>query len=173
MSKAGTILHFPQYLSYSLTNKLVSEPTSIGCHTFLWDFDRMDYHQWLADKGISLPDPITNDVVFNVRAGNRMIKVGTGIHDSSASLVPYLKGSREKFMLISTGTWCINMNPFNSEPLTVRQLEQDCLCYLSPTRQQVKSSRLFMGHFHEVWMEKLTDHLQVYTGRLKMVKYNA
>lgn len=167
---AKSILHFPQYLSYSLTNKIVSEPTSIGCHTFMWDFDKMQYHQWVADKGISLPEPITNDVVFPAKIFSKEIKVGTGIHDSSASLAPYLKASPEKFILVSTGTWCINMNPYNTEALTASELEQDCLCFLTPNKEQVKSSRLFMGHFHEVWAEKLAKHFGVAGDAFKTVK---
>lgn len=165
-----SILHFPQYLTYSLTHQIVSEPTSIGCHTFMWDFDQMDYHTWVADKGFVLPKPITNDVVFPIEISGKKIKVGTGIHDSSASLAPYLKGSSKKFILVSTGTWCININPFNKEPLTAAQLEKDCLCYLSPDKAQVKSSRLFMGHFHEIWAEKLADFFQVERDRFKKVK---
>ncbi len=170
--KAKSILHFPQYLSYILTGKVVSEPTSIGCHTFMWDFDQMNYHQWLSDYEIFLPKPITNDVVSPAKIGDKTVHIGTGIHDSSASLAPYLKGSEDPFILVSTGTWCITMNPFNDEPLTAHQLEQDCLCFLSPDKQQVKSSRLFMGHFHEVWAEKLADHFKVETGSFKHVKYD-
>ncbi len=169
-NKVKSILHFPQYLSYNLTNKVVSEPTSIGCHTFMWDFDKMKYHRWISEKGLILPEPITNDVVFPANISGKKIKVGTGIHDSSASLVPYLKGSSEKFILVSTGTWCINMNPFNTEPLTESQLEQDCLCFLTPDKAQVKSSRLFMGHFHEVWVEKFANYFNVENGYFKTVK---
>lgn len=168
--RVNSILHFPQYLSYRLSGEVVSEPTSIGCHTFLWDFDNMIYHKWITDHGIRLPEPQTNDVVFPARIAGKEISVGTGIHDSSASLVPYLKGSPEKFILISTGTWCINMNPFNTEPLTASQLEQDCLCFLSPDKAQVKSSRLFMGHFHEVWSKKLAVHFNVPEDRFKQVQ---
>lgn len=171
-NKVKSILHFPQYLSYSLSKEIVSEPTSIGCHTFMWDFDKMKYHQWLSDEGISLPTPITNDIVFPAVIEGTEIKVGTGIHDSSASLAPYLKASPEKFLLISTGTWCINMNPYNVEPLTVSELEQDCLCFLTPDKEQVKSSRLFMGHFHEVWAEKLALHFNVAPDSFKRVENN-
>jgi sugar (pentulose or hexulose) kinase len=168
--KAKSILHFPQYLSYSLTKEIVSEPTSIGCHTFLWDFDQMKYHKWVHDNGLALPEPVTNDRVIEVSMFNKKFQVGTGIHDSSASLVPYLKGSSEEFILVSTGTWCINMNPFNTEPLTAEQLAQDCLCFLAPDKRQAKSSRFFMGHFHEVWAEKLAKHYQVPVDNFKTVK---
>lgn len=149
-SKSKHILHFPQYLSSLLTHQYVSELTSIGCHTFLWDFDKMKYHQWLSDEGVKLPEPISNDSVFAVNIGGELVKCGVGIHDSSASLVPYLKEEKKPFLLISTGTWCINMNPFNHSPLTVDELRQDSLCYLSVNQQPVKSSRFFMGHIHDV-----------------------
>ncbi len=165
-----SVLHFPQYLSYELSKEIVAEPTSIGCHTFMWDFDQMDYHQWINDHEIVLPKPINNDVVFPANVAGKEVKVGIGIHDSSASLVPYLKASPAKFILVSTGTWCINMNPYNEEPLTDSQLEQDCLCFLTPDKQQVKSSRLFMGHFHEVWTDKLAKHFDVETDAFKTVE---
>ncbi|MEP2279286.1 FGGY family carbohydrate kinase, partial [Maribacter sp.] len=40
-------LHLPQYLSYLFTGIPVSDFTSIGCHTMLWNFDKKDYHQWV------------------------------------------------------------------------------------------------------------------------------
>ncbi len=168
--EAKSILHFPQYLSFVLSGQIASEPTSIGCHTFLWDFDQMNYHQWLADRSIVLPAPVNNDQTFAVDINGKVVQVGTGIHDSSASLVPYLKASKENFILISTGTWCINMNPFNKEPLSAQQLEQDCLCFLTPEKAQVKSSRLFMGHFHEVWADKLAAHFKVEADHFKIIK---
>lgn len=41
--KVRSILHFPQYLSYALHGKICAEPTSIGCHTFMWDFYEKDF----------------------------------------------------------------------------------------------------------------------------------
>ena len=35
-------LHLPQYLSFLFTGIAVSEYTSIGCHTNLWDYDKED-----------------------------------------------------------------------------------------------------------------------------------
>jgi sugar (pentulose or hexulose) kinase len=120
------ILHFPQYLSYVLSGKVVSEPTSIGCHTFMWDFDKKQYHLWLQQAGIVLPEPVNNETVYDSTIQGHSFKTGIGIHDSSASLVPYLENSEKKFILVSTGTWCISMNPFNDEPLTGAQLKNDC-----------------------------------------------
>jgi sugar (pentulose or hexulose) kinase len=152
------ILHFPQYLSYIITGKIYSEHTSIGCHTALWDFDNMDYHPWIKNYGLNLPTPVPVETLNEVEFEGRKLLVGIGIHDSSASLAPYFLSSKGKFLLISTGTWCINMNPFNTEKLTSDQLDMDCLCYMSITRQPVKSSRLFLGHMHETVLKEICNH---------------
>jgi sugar (pentulose or hexulose) kinase len=169
-NKIRVILHFPQYLSYCFTGKIASEYTSIGCHTALWDFDNRCYHTWITKEGINLPDPVANSQVYDVYFQGQTIKTGIGVHDSSSSLVPYFKGTKEQFILISTGTWCIFMNPFNTESLTTDQLKRDSLCYLSVQHQQVKSSRLFLGHIHDVNVERISKHFGVNTSYYKTVK---
>lgn len=164
-----TILHFPQYFSYLLTGETASEHTSIGCHTAMWDFDAMTYHPWtkLLGKTLPLPEPVgTVHPNIQNRGG---IPVGIGIHDSSASLVPYFMHSDEAFVLVSTGTWCISMNPFNHTPLTAAELEQDCLSYLSIQQQPVKSSRLFLGHIHDENVKYLSGVYQVDPGVYKTI----
>ncbi len=163
------ILHFPNYLSYLLTGKCLSEYTSIGCHTAMWDFDNMKYHPWLKDEGIDLEKPVPNDLLREISINNRKLEAGTGIHDSSSSLVPYFSGISENFILISTGTWCINMNPFNHEPLTREQLRSDCLAYLSINQKPVKSSRLFMGHIHDVNLGRINEHFGIKDDRYKRI----
>ncbi|MBN1180880.1 MAG: hypothetical protein JXB49_01240, partial [Bacteroidales bacterium] len=168
-SKVAHILHFPQYLSYLFTGKIYSEHTSIGCHTALWDFDDMTYHRWVNDEGLNLPSPVDISTLNEIVIEGKKINVGIGIHDSSSSLVPYFKRSHGKFLLVSTGTWCINMNPFNNEILTSDQLDRDCLCYLSISRQPVKSSRLFLGNLHEVAVEMLNEHFNVSTEHYRTI----
>jgi len=169
-SKIVHILHFPQYLSYLITGKIYSEHTSIGCHTGLWDFDNMDYHPWTKMQGLNLPSPVPVETLNEVTIDDKIIQVGIGIHDSSSSLAPYFSGSRGKFLLISTGTWCINMNPFNTEKLTANQLDMDCLCYMSITRQPVKSSRLFLGHLHDTALKQINDHFGKHENYYKTIK---
>ncbi len=166
------VLHFPQYLSYIFTGKIFSEHTSIGCHTALWDFDEMTYHRWTESLGIQLPDPVPVETSTTIDIEGKKVRIGIGIHDSSASLAPYFSGSAGKFILLSTGTWCINMNPFNSEKLTAEQLDQDCLCYMSINRQPVKSSRLFLGHIHETGVKMLSGHFSKPEDYFKTVKYD-
>lgn len=162
-------MHFPQYAAYLLSGKITSEHTSIGCHTAMWDFDNAAYHSWLKNEGIQLPVPVPNDTMYATDLSGKKIEVGIGIHDSSASLVPYLKTGAE-FILISSGTWCINMNPFNPDPLTKEELDKDCLCYLSTKQKQVKSSRLFMGHYHDANLKYLEEHFNAAPGSFKKVK---
>jgi sugar (pentulose or hexulose) kinase len=171
-SRIRHVLHFPQYLSYTLTGKIFSEHTSIGCHTALWDFDNMAYHQWVSSLGLELPEPVPVETAEEVLIEGRKIRIGIGIHDSSSSLAPYFSMSRGKFLLLSTGTWCINMNPFNSDKLTAEQLDKDCLCYMSINRQPVKSSRLFLGHMHETAARKIASHFGKPEDYYKNVKYD-
>lgn len=169
-AKVKNILHFPQYLSYLFTKKIASEYTSIGCHTALWDFDNNTYHRWVSDENINLVAPTSNFDFFTVMLNDKPTLIGTGFHDSSASLIPYLIDHSEKFILISTGTWSIFMNPFNEEKLTSDQLEKDTLCFLSVQQKQVKSSRLFMGHIHKKIAEKLSEYFQKPKDHYQFVK---
>jgi hypothetical protein len=146
-------LHFPNYLASLFTGKFFSEITSIGCHTALWDFDKGQYHPWVSAIEDRLA-PIS-DVAFDEIDG---IHYGLGLHDSSAALVPYLRSISEEFVLLSTGTWCIAMHPFNDSPLTSDELANDVLCYLQPNGKPVKASRLFGGHFHEEQVARMEAH---------------
>ena len=149
--KISMSMHLPQYASYLLTGRRHSDLTSLGCHTTMWDFRLSDYHRWVDAEGLRpLLAPLTrSDSVIELKRGRKIIYSGIGLHDSSAALIPYLLGSPEPFCLLSTGTWCITLNPFNDQPLTTDELAQDCLCYLSFTGRPVKASRLFSGHFHD------------------------
>lgn len=167
------ILHLPQYLSYRVTGRITSEHTSLGCHTMMWDFDRMTYHPWLGEEGIILPEPGEVSETFMVEMANRPVRVGKGIHDSSASLAPFILSGREPFVLVSTGTWCISMNPFNHDPLTEAELKRDCLSFLSVKQRAVKSSRFFLGRIHDLNVEWLESFFNVKMGSYRSVEPGA
>jgi len=162
-------VHLPQYLSFLVSGQLYSDMTSIGCHTALWDFGKKDYHQWVKDTGIAekLPPIVHGDEVFSATFPGSTYKVGVGLHDSSSALIPYLLNFHEPFILISTGTWCISLNPFNDEGLTKEQLEKDCLFYLTYAGTPVKASRLFAGYEHEAQNKRIASHFHVTTARFK------
>ena len=171
--KVDTILHYPQYLSYLFTKKITTDYTSIGAHTGLWNFDKMDYHEWLNNEQIQLPKIENNsEAITAVSINGQNIVVGNGLHDSSASIVPLLKKNKEKFILLSTGTWIICMNPFSKEKLTLRQLKKNCLCFMTPDKQQIKSSMRFLGHAHELYVEALSAYFSVDIDTHKSLKPN-
>jgi len=165
-------LHLPQYIVYIVgraynvrrvfnpSDVPNTEITSIGCHTMLWDFEQNDYHEWVkAERIIEKFPPIC-------KSGGDFksppdLHIGTGLHDSSAALIPYLACFDEPFVLISTGTWCISLNPFNQEPLTPEELAQDCLCYLSYEGKPVKAARYFGGHEHDEMTKALAVEFAV------------
>jgi sugar (pentulose or hexulose) kinase len=153
-------LHLPQYLSYLLSGKTFSEITSIGCHTNLWHFQNNDYHHWVKREGIAekFPPIVPSDMVILPAGSGYSHSIGIGLHDSSAALIPYLVSFNDPFVLISTGTWAISLNPFNQTPLTKEELECDCLCYMQYMGTPVKASRLFAGHDHDVHIERIASH---------------
>lgn len=173
-AKLAFALHLPQYVSSLINNWLVSDLTSIGCHTMLWDFDRQQYHKWVLDEKLDghLAPIVPSDSVRSIAIGQRTVQVGVGLHDSSSALIPYLASFQEPFVLISTGTWCVSMNPFNNRPLTPEELQYDCLNYMHYKGQPVKSSRLFAGYEHEQQVKRLADHFQVPVDQYKKVGYN-
>lgn len=158
-NNVAAIMHYPQYLSYLFTNTVTADFTSVGAHTATWDFDNMEYHAWIKDHGINLPEPTNGTEAIITQVNNQTVAVGAGLHDSSSSIIPLLqKKSDKEFILLSTGTWIIAMNPFSQEKLTQNQLTNNCLCFMTPEKQQVKSSMQFLGRLHEVYLEPLAKH---------------
>lgn len=164
-------LHLPQYISHVITGKRHTDITSIGCHTNLWNFYSESYHAWVYREGIDskMAPMLRSDDVVRTEALN--IPVGGGLHDSSAALIPYLMTFQEPFVLVSTGTWCISLNPFNHMPLTEEELKKDCLCYLSFKGTPVKASRLFSGHEHETQTRKIAAHFNLSQDFFKSIDF--
>lgn len=150
-------LHLPEFCSFLFSDDLHSGITSIGCHTHLWDFPQHDYHRWVTEEGLLqklAPLRPSGHVILKQFNGSNLL-VGMGLHDSSSALIPHLKRETEPFALLSTGTWCITLNPYNQEPLTADELESDCLCYMSYAGTPVKAARYFAGKIHEDMVDGL------------------
>ncbi|WP_224998972.1 FGGY-family carbohydrate kinase [Cesiribacter sp. SM1] len=168
-------LHFPQYLSQLITGSCYSDLTSIGCHTGLWDFEKQQYHPWVKAEGLAAklaPIAPYDHTVPSCFPGATIL-TGIGLHDSSAALIPYLESFHEPFVLISTGTWCISLNPFNQQPLTVAELANDCLCYLDYKGRPVKASRLFAGMEHEQQVKRIAAHFNQGSARFRSLHFDA
>jgi L-fuculokinase len=162
-------LHLPQYLSYLFTKEFYSDHTSIGCHTGLWNSAQKAYAHWVVAEGITEKlAPINNNAIAKIINN---VKIGVGLHDSSSALVPYLKKYANPFLLISTGTWCINFNAFNNDILTVTELEKDCLQFLQADGNPVKASRIFLGKEHQYQTERIAQYFNVGDNFYKAVAY--
>ena len=171
--KINFSLHLPQYLSSRFSREAYSEITSLGCHTALWDFSKNNYHNWVTENNIiqKLAPLLQAGSCFTKIFHDHLIKVGIGLHDSSAALLTYLHLFPEPFLLLSTGTWSISLNPFNDQPLTHEELRQDCLCYLTDNGNAVKASRLFAGKWHEEMVIKMALHFQLKPEYFSEIKY--
>jgi sugar (pentulose or hexulose) kinase len=166
-------LHLPQYLNFINSKTPSTDISSVGCHTNLWSFTRNGYHDWVYKEGLDkkfAPLYRGDKIVGSI---DDKIQIGIGLHDSSAALIPYLTSFHEPFVLISTGTWCISLNPFNHTELTGEELKQDCLCYLSYEGKPVKASRLFAGYEHEQQVKRLGEHFQKAIDYYQAVQCNA
>lgn len=167
-------LHFPQYLSYLFTGEMVSDFTSIGCHTGLWDYEAKDYHEWVSKENVRklLPPVVSGNTLYTTKAALGNIPCGIGIHDSSAALLPYLAQEENPFALLSTGTWSICINPFNKTKLTKKELKQDCLQFLSIKGEPIKISRLFIGEEHKHQINLLYQYFNRSQGTYKKLKFD-
>lgn len=167
--------HFPQYLSFLFTGEMVSDYTSIGCHTGLWDYEANNYHTWVDREGIRkfLPPIVPGNTLLKTKPELGNIPCGIGVHDSSAALLPYIKQEKEPFALLSTGTWSICINPFNKTKLTKKELKRDCLQFLSIKGDPIKISRLFIGEEHKFQVDELYEYFQMPLGTYKKLKFNA
>ncbi len=167
-------LHLPQYLSYVFTGIPVSEYTSIGCHTILWDFEKKDYHNWVYQEHIDtkLPPIVTADKTYTIDFKGKSIQIGVGIHDSSSALLPYVHKIKKPFILVSTGTWSIAINPFTKGMLTLDDIHDDCLFNLRIDGEPVKVSRLFLGNEYKLQVQALSNHFGVPGDFHKTIKFD-
>ena len=167
-------LHFPQYMSYLFSATPVSEFCSIGSHTCLWDYNKNDYHDWVYAEGIDkiLPPIVSAHNTIEKGFEGKLLNFGAGIHDSSAALLPYMLSEEKPFLLISTGTWSISLNPFSDEMLTQDDLENDCLNYMRTDGKTVRAARLLLGNEYNLQVEKLSIHFNKEKEYHKKIKFD-
>ena len=153
--KVTAILALPQYYGFVLTGNLAIDPTNVGCHTAFWDFEKGDWSQVLDRMGLralfprSISDPwavlgtITPDVARATGLGQDTV-VTVGIHDSNASLLPYLIKQTGPFVVNSTGTVSVSLRPTADVTLADEDLGKVVYYNLSAFKTPVKTT-IFMG----------------------------
>lgn len=120
---------------------------------------------WAGSEDEStLPDK-SRPEVFEFNIEGHSILTGYGVRNTSASMIPYLKGTDKPFILVSTGAWCTFMNPFNTEPLTKEESDNEDISLVNIEGLRVKASRTLLGEIHDLNVARLDDRFGV-TGEL-------
>lgn len=155
-AKTYYILYYPQYWGHRFTGVTGIEPTYCGCHTYLWDLKKNDWSSVAERLKIRdiLPTNYKNTYEtlgtitgeFSHKTGlDPSVIVTMGIHDSNASLLPYLAKKNEgDFILNSTGTWCVCMHPQDNLAFNADDIGKIVFFNQSVLRQPVKTS-IFLG----------------------------
>jgi sugar (pentulose or hexulose) kinase len=118
-AEARYFVGYPQYWTWRLSGVAVSEVTSLGAHTDLWAPVQGQVSSLVKALGVHhlLPPlrrafdplgPIQPEIAALTGLAPET-QVFCGIHDSNASLLPYLVSRQAPFTVLSTGTWVILM----------------------------------------------------------------
>lgn len=172
--KVRWALHFPQYLSYLFTGIPISDYTSLGCHTGLWDYRKGDYHDWVYAERIDqiLPPLVSTKTSINMEYLGKQIRIGVGIHDSSATLIPYMRAQKKPFLLLSTGTWNVSLNPYYNGVLKKADILNNCLNYMRIDGKPVRASRVFLGNEYNRQIRELSAYFNVPYGIHQKLTFN-
>jgi len=133
---AEAVLMYPQYWSWRLSGKLVSEVSSLGCHTDLWSPIKRDFSSLVASQGWAhLLPPLASawesvgtvaKAVATESGLPASCRVHVGVHDSNASLLRFLLARPgQDFCVVSSGTWVVCMST------------EDSLDYLNSTKDML------------------------------------
>lgn len=153
------VITYPQYWGFRLTGNVACDVTSLGCHTDLWNPWTGGPSSLVASLGISeklAPASRSSDVlgtmsdeVSRITGLPENTPVLCGIHDSNASLVPYLKDEGRSISVVSTGTWviCMALGSSNSQALDP---ERDTLVNVNALGAPVPSARFMGGREYEL-----------------------
>jgi len=151
-ARAQFLVPYAQYWSWLLTGVPVTEVSTVGSHTDLWNpldkcFSDFANRQGFAE--LFAPLKFAGDILGPVREKVRAqtgltssCKVLVGIHDSNASLLPWITSRAAPFTVMSTGTWVILFSLGAS--LKGLQAERDCTANVTVFSEPVACAR-FMG----------------------------
>ncbi|WP_306141502.1 FGGY-family carbohydrate kinase [Roseibium sp. MMSF_3412] len=162
LDRIASVVTYPQYWSYRLTGAKNTEMTSLGAHTDLWNPQERRFSPLVRQLGIAnkmAPAHIaagsTNVLkpeiaaVAGLRPG---IPVASGIHDSNASLYPYLLALKGGFSVVSTGTWVISF-AVGGQKKTLSP-ERDTLLNVNAFGDPVPSARFMGGREFDMVMKE-------------------
>ncbi len=156
-NRLAHIVTYPQYWGYRLTGALATDVTSLGCHTDLWNPYAQEFSPLVKALGLqeSLAPAMRSDAILGYVQADLAAHIGfetpvpvtCGIHDSNASLYPYL-GQETPFAVVSTGTWVV-ARAIGAEPKPLDQT-RDVLVNTNALGQAVPSARFMGGREYEL-----------------------
>lgn len=159
-STVTDILMYPQYWAWRLTGVKASEVTSLGTHTDMWNPDDQDYSSLVTQMGWqNLLPPLrkASDILGTIKPEicegiglKSDTPVVCGIHDSNASLLPYLGTIKPPFSVISSGTWTIHMTVGGSTASL--DAARDSLANVDAYGRAVPTARFMGGREYEIIM---------------------
>jgi len=167
-AKTKYLLNYPQYWGFRFCGKTGAEGTYAGCHSYLWDWTEKRWSDVARKLGITdkMPGELRDswDVLGTVSAEvskrtglSPDVIVTMGIHDSNSSLLPHFaKKGKTGFVLNSTGTWCVIMNPVEKYGFKADELGKVVFFNQSAFRMPVKTAIFLGGLEFETWT-KLID----------------
>lgn len=158
--RVKNVLFLPQYLAYTLTDRPSLEVTSLGCHTYLYDLVRMDWSNVAEGLGVPARAPPMCDVWEPLGEASGAV-VTPGIHDSNASLLPYLLAEKGDFVLASTGTWCVLMYPGAPFSPSSDDVYRDVLYYVDAFGKPVKAARFKCGYEFDYYTNLIRESFGV------------
>lgn len=148
----ATILLYPQYWAARLCGVRAWEPTSLGCHSDLWEPRRGDFSTFAKAMGWDLRfgrrasawTPLGSPLLAVIAATglSNECRILAGIHDSNASYLAHRATREQPFCVVSTGTWIVVMA--HGSPLEVLREELDTLANVDAFGNAVATAR-FMG----------------------------
>lgn len=156
--RKAVLLPWAQYWAWFLTGQMVSEVTSLGCHTGVWNPKTHNFSPMAERRGWAArfaPLVRAEDVVGTLKTELvaqtglcGTVKVLAGLHDSNAALLA-ARGfdaiAGNEATILSTGTWFVAMRlPGASAAAPVLSEARDCLINVDAYGQPVPSAR-FMG----------------------------
>ncbi|MER8389980.1 FGGY family carbohydrate kinase [Mesorhizobium sp. M0166] len=144
---AKSILGYPQYWSWRLGGRPVSEVSYLGCHSHLWAPRKRDFSSLVDAEGWRGQMPAferAGAVIGEQRFGQaaKPVAIHNGVHDSNAALHAYRRQQLGPVTVVSTGTWVVVLNP--DCPLDALDGERDMLVNVDVDGGPVPTIR-FMG----------------------------
>jgi len=165
-----SILPYSQYWGFRFTGKIGVENTYMGNHTYLWDQADNCLSSVTEKLGIAplIPDTLHNswDILgivspdFAAKTGlSKDTIVTMGIHDSNSALLPHFaKKGKKGFILNSTGTWCVVMNPVEKYGFAPEELGRVVFFNISAFGTPIKTAIFLGGLEFETWSNLIMIH---------------